>query len=189
MKIIGLPPKLRREVESLRNEIAAIIANFDSRNSEFSRFDKRRQSLESEIEKLERDADPDDRLKIRQLAERQVELGLIRKKLDHLGDTSEVPITELQPLLTEAKTLLPRVLKPTADAFIERIVKLVRPYYLDRKSAIWAAQQTPAAAQLFQTIHWPHHMPSIGGAHAIVRRCDEVLAGRLKWKFIRTKPA
>ena len=185
MKIIGLTPKLRREVQALRASHGAVIASFTRRNKEFAGYDTRRAGLEKEIQKLEDSADPDDRQKILKLAELQVELGLVKKRLATLSTASDEPIDELTPLLNQARDILPRALAATWENLLTTAAKAIRPFCQDDAWARGQAGQLPVFVHAGPVLLWPHRyvMPNIAMAHAIVKRSDEILAGNINWDF------
>jgi hypothetical protein len=185
MKIIGLNPKLRREVQALRASHAAVVATFTRRNKDFSGYDTRRARLESEISKLEDSADPDDRPKILKIAELKTELGLVQKRLAALSTASDEPIDELTPLLDQARDVLGRAIAPTLENLIDTAARALRPFCQDDAWARGQAGQLPIIAHAGPVLLWPNRLAvtGIGIARLIIKRCDEILAGELNWTF------
>lgn len=189
MKIVAPTSEARRQIKHLRDAHADIIADFSRKHGEFSRLDKRRQLLSEEIERLERDADPDDAQAIRRLSECEVEHRLLVKRVERLGDAESPPIDDLRGLLREAGQVFPRALKPTWENYVREICNAIRPFYASEAAASLAARASDAAVQLGLAIQWPHaaSQPSIGLAEAIVKRADEILSGRFEWELISSK--
>lgn len=189
MKVIKLKSALRQELQSHRNEVAALIGSFIKKNREFVTLTARLEKLSKRIAALEETADLDNRALIQELAEKRVEQGLAEKKLKTIGSFDSLQGTpegeSLGSLLYQSGGLIERALSATETAFIKKIAKPLRIYCLSDEFAIWLARQTQAAAQLAGVVHrkYNHGGANIGMATQVVQLIDQILGGELTFTF------
>ena len=189
MKIIGLTRALRQELKSHRDEVAARIASFTTKNGELASLIARQEKLSRRIAALEENADLDNRALIQELAEKKVELGLVEKKVKAIGSFDSLQTApegeSLGLLLHQSGGLIGRALAPTETAFTEKIARAVRGFCVNDDLPIWLARNTQAVQQLASIVHRKYNQggASIGAATAVVQLIDQVLSGEIEFVF------
>ena len=119
------------------------------------------------------------------LGQKRTELDLVKSRLSQIPGLPQEEIDGIQNLMRETDHAVAAALMPTMDDYAAEVAKLIRPFCSNDNWAIGLARQTPASMSLgaFCTMQYGRISFGLPNIQSAIKRCDEILAGELKWEF------